>query len=119
LDDIHHHQIQIFQPPVYENEDEETIAENEEILVRTRTVKGLELVPMLNFDCVAEQGPICYRRLRHRRLNCRRSTRPRSCLPLGNDRGRQRGSLRFRQAPSDVDSHPYGRVEGTHQRRLV
>ncbi|KAG7562606.1 hypothetical protein FFLO_01979 [Filobasidium floriforme] len=32
LNDIHHHQIQIFQPPVYENEDEETIAENEEIL---------------------------------------------------------------------------------------
>jgi len=34
LDDIHHHGIQIFQPPVYDNEDEETIAENEEILVR-------------------------------------------------------------------------------------
>ena len=33
LDDIHHHGIQIFQPPVYDNEDEETIAENEEILV--------------------------------------------------------------------------------------
>ncbi|KAJ1310191.1 hypothetical protein OPQ81_006935 [Rhizoctonia solani] len=31
LSDIAHHQIRIFQAPVYENEDEETIAENEEI----------------------------------------------------------------------------------------
>ncbi|GAB1517431.1 Nuclear import receptor [Rhizoctonia solani] len=31
LNDIAHHQIRIFQAPVYENEDEETIAENEEI----------------------------------------------------------------------------------------
>lgn len=36
LNDIHHHRIQIFQPPLYENEDEETIAENEEILVGSR-----------------------------------------------------------------------------------
>jgi septin 7 len=33
LNDIEHHRIQIFQPPVYDNEDEETIAENDEILV--------------------------------------------------------------------------------------
>lgn len=32
LADIAHHQIQIFHAPVYENEDEETIAENEEII---------------------------------------------------------------------------------------
>ncbi|CAE6432507.1 unnamed protein product [Rhizoctonia solani] len=31
LNDIAHHQIRIFQAPVYENEDEETVAENEEI----------------------------------------------------------------------------------------
>ncbi|KAH7340461.1 cell division control/GTP binding protein [Rhizoctonia solani] len=31
LSDIAHHQIRIFQAPVYENEDEETVAENEEI----------------------------------------------------------------------------------------
>ncbi|KAF8587331.1 cell division control/GTP binding protein [Ramaria rubella] len=31
LSDIAHHNIQIFQAPTYENEDEETIAENEEI----------------------------------------------------------------------------------------
>ncbi|KAF8584963.1 Septin [Ramaria rubella] len=31
LSDIQHHNIQIFQAPSYENEDEETIAENEEI----------------------------------------------------------------------------------------
>ncbi|KAG8722768.1 hypothetical protein FRC08_010378 [Ceratobasidium sp. 394] len=31
LNDITHHEIRIFQAPVYENEDEETIAENEEI----------------------------------------------------------------------------------------
>ena len=29
------HQIQIFQAPLYDNEDEETIAENEEITVRS------------------------------------------------------------------------------------
>jgi hypothetical protein len=34
LNDITHHEIRIFQAPVYENEDEETIAENEEIAVR-------------------------------------------------------------------------------------
>ena len=34
LSDIAHHNIQIFQAPMYENEDEETIAENEEIAVR-------------------------------------------------------------------------------------
>lgn len=34
LDDIDYHRIRIFRPPVYENEDEETAAENEEILVR-------------------------------------------------------------------------------------
>jgi hypothetical protein len=33
LSDIAHHNIQIFQAPMYENEDEETIAENEEIAV--------------------------------------------------------------------------------------
>lgn len=33
LADIAHHGIQIFQPPQYENEDEETIQENEEIIV--------------------------------------------------------------------------------------
>ena len=33
LSDIAHHNIQIFQAPSYENEDEETIAENEEIAV--------------------------------------------------------------------------------------
>ncbi|KAF8306359.1 septin AspB [Clavulina sp. PMI_390] len=31
LKDIDHHNIQIFQAPIYDNEDEETIAENEEI----------------------------------------------------------------------------------------
>lgn len=31
LKDIEHHNIQIFQAPIYDNEDEETIAENEEI----------------------------------------------------------------------------------------
>ncbi|CAO1634902.1 unnamed protein product [Sympodiomycopsis kandeliae] len=31
LDDIAHHQIEIFHAPVYDNEDEETLAENEEI----------------------------------------------------------------------------------------
>ncbi|KDN51503.1 hypothetical protein RSAG8_00048, partial [Rhizoctonia solani AG-8 WAC10335] len=31
LSDIAHHQIRIFQAPVYDNEDEETVAENEEI----------------------------------------------------------------------------------------
>lgn len=31
LNDIAHHNIQIFQAPIYDNEDEETIAENEEI----------------------------------------------------------------------------------------
>ncbi|KAF5385510.1 hypothetical protein D9757_005365 [Collybiopsis confluens] len=31
LSDIHHHNIHIFQAPSYDNEDEETIAENEEI----------------------------------------------------------------------------------------
>jgi septin 7 len=34
LRDISFHGIQIFQPPQYENEDEETIQENEEIMVR-------------------------------------------------------------------------------------
>jgi septin 7 len=33
LADIHHHGIRIFEPPAYENEDEETIQENEEIIV--------------------------------------------------------------------------------------
>lgn len=32
LADINHHQIQIFHAPVYDNEDEETMAENEEIV---------------------------------------------------------------------------------------
>lgn len=36
LSDIAHHQIQIFHAPVYDNEDEETVAENEEIIVSTR-----------------------------------------------------------------------------------
>ena len=31
LSDIAHHQIRIFQAPIYDNDDEETIAENEEI----------------------------------------------------------------------------------------
>lgn len=35
LNDIAHHNIQIFQAPIYDNEDEETIAENEEIAVRS------------------------------------------------------------------------------------
>ena len=34
LSDIAHHQIRIFQAPQYENEDEETIAENEEIAAK-------------------------------------------------------------------------------------
>lgn len=34
LADIAHHDIKIFQAPVYDNEDEETLAENEEITVR-------------------------------------------------------------------------------------
>jgi septin 7 len=33
LNDIAHHRIEIFHAPVYDNEDEETIAENEEIIV--------------------------------------------------------------------------------------
>jgi septin family protein len=33
LADIHYHGIRIFQPPQYENEDEETVQENEEIIV--------------------------------------------------------------------------------------
>lgn len=33
LNDIAHNNIKIFQPPAYDLEDEETIAENEEILV--------------------------------------------------------------------------------------
>lgn len=32
LDDIAYHNIHIFQPPVYENQDEETVAENESIM---------------------------------------------------------------------------------------
>jgi hypothetical protein len=35
LADIAHHQIQIFHAPVYDNEDEETMLENEEIVVST------------------------------------------------------------------------------------
>lgn len=34
LADIKHHGIQIFQTPQYEREDEETMAENQEIIVR-------------------------------------------------------------------------------------
>lgn len=34
LNDIAHHQIQIFQAPIYDNDDEETIAENEEIAAK-------------------------------------------------------------------------------------
>jgi len=33
LDDIAHHSIQIFHAPIYDNEDEETVAENAEIVV--------------------------------------------------------------------------------------
>lgn len=33
LSDIAHHQIEIFHSPIYDNEDEETLAENEEISV--------------------------------------------------------------------------------------
>lgn len=42
LADIHHHGIRIFQPPAYENEDEETIQENEEIIVScfVLTIRG-------------------------------------------------------------------------------
>lgn len=34
LNDIAHHQIRIFQAPIYDNDDEETIAENEEIAAK-------------------------------------------------------------------------------------
>lgn len=40
LADIAHHQIQIFHAPVYDNEDEETMAENEEIVVSVQRRKG-------------------------------------------------------------------------------
>lgn len=38
LADIAFHQINIFNAPQYDNEDEETVAENEEIMVCTRLV---------------------------------------------------------------------------------
>jgi hypothetical protein len=39
LSDISHHQIEIFHAPVYDNEDEETLAENEEIVVSRELVQ--------------------------------------------------------------------------------
>lgn len=41
LADIRHHQIQIFRAPVYENEDEETLLENEEIAVSDALVRWM------------------------------------------------------------------------------
>lgn len=40
LSDIHHHGISIYEAPVYDKEDEETMLENEEILVRHTNVPG-------------------------------------------------------------------------------
>jgi len=41
LNDIRHHNIHIFQNPTYENEDEEALAEHEEIAVRVSAMSGL------------------------------------------------------------------------------
>lgn len=47
LADIAHHQIEIFNAPVYEGEDEETLLENEEIAVSATACQA----------CSALQGP--------------------------------------------------------------
>jgi septin 7 len=44
LSDIAHHGIQIFQAPQYDREDDETIAENEEIMVGALTSFRRDLV---------------------------------------------------------------------------
>lgn len=48
LNDVAHHNIRIFRPPMYENEDEETQQENEEIIV-SRSAPHLPLV--LPYQC--------------------------------------------------------------------
>lgn len=56
LDDIAYQNIRIFQPPMYENEDEETLQENEEILVRFFPVFSLLSSSPLHFHAVIWRG---------------------------------------------------------------
>jgi hypothetical protein len=66
LSDIAHHQIEIFHAPVYDNEDEETMAENEEIVVSRQLIE-MECwadTLILEFRINAAQDSLCSRRIR-------------------------------------------------------
>jgi len=112
LADIHHHGIRIFEPPAYENEDEETIQENEEIIVSHLLFYHWQ-------SWSTEQSPIRSRRFRLCRTHHWRTTSPRASLPLGSHWSWQWITLWFRQAPSDARQDSYGGIEGTYQRCLV
>lgn len=70
LSDIAHHQIEIFHAPVYDNEDEETMAENDEIVVSILNVaekhSNWQVSQSLTEICLAAQDSICCSRIRYR-----------------------------------------------------
>ena len=123
LSDLKHHQIQIYTAPVYDAEDEETRAENADIIVRRSLhLPAFLWPPAATFTTTktnsssipTEKDSLRSRRIRHRRLHSRRTSSTRSSLPLGNDRSRQRRSLRFRQTASNAHSNSHGGAQGAY-----
>ena len=93
LADIQHHSIQIFEGPRYELDDEETIAENQEIMSKVPFA-----VVGANYEVTNPEG----RKVRGRRY-------PWGIIEVDNE-----DHCDFRQAATDVDTHPHGRTQGAH-----
>lgn len=117
LNDLAHHRIEIYQAPQYEMEDEETLAENEEILVSRAGAAAVYLSAGLTLRHPSRspaQDPVRRRRFGQARLRSGRPPSARPRVPVGHDRSRQRGALRLCQAAADARPDAHGRVEGAH-----
>lgn len=66
LSDIAHHQIEIFHAPVYDNEDEETMTENDEIVVSPQRSEKNNKRSATDTSISAAQDSLCRGRIRHR-----------------------------------------------------
>lgn len=81
-------------------------------------IKNIIRFFVLNFSPLVED-PLRRRWLQPGGPNSRWAGCTRSRLPMGRRRGRQRGPLRFRQAPTNARPNVHGRAEGAHERGPV
>lgn len=74
LSDIAYHRIEIYQAPRYENEDEESLIENEEIVVGLSSSAFLSVLLTSHYYVLVEKDSFCSSRINDSSFNFFRSS---------------------------------------------